>query len=62
MNISAIELINTIKNNRKEKDLSQFEIAKIWKIDLAENNKIKCGYDVFGKEYGFMLRNDLHDN
>ncbi|MGN0744122.1 MAG: transglutaminase domain-containing protein [Christensenellales bacterium] len=24
-------------------------------------NQIRRGYDVFGKEYGFMLRNDLHD-
>ena len=23
--------------------------------------EMKIGYDVFGKEYGFMLRNDPHD-
>lgn len=92
MNRSTIELINRIKRIRKEKRLSQVELAKRChvpqstigrienhsmnpsidlvinilevlnlKIDLIENSRIKSGYDVFGKEYGFMLRNDLHD-
>ena len=28
-------------------------------IELTENVKVIKGYDVFGKEYGCMLRNDL---
>lgn len=92
MKSSTIELINKIKEIRKEKGLSQVELAKRchvpqstigrienhsmnpsidiiihilevlnMKIDLVEKNKIRRGYDVFGKAYGFMLRNDLHD-
>ena len=30
-------------------------------IDLKEKETIIKGYDVFGKSYGYMLRNDLHD-
>ena len=30
-------------------------------INLKEKNTIVKGYDVFGKAYGYMLRNDLHD-
>ena len=30
-------------------------------INLKEKNEILKGYDVFGKAYGYMLRNDLHD-
>ena len=30
-------------------------------IELKEKSKIVKGYDVFGKAYGHMLRNDLHD-
>lgn len=30
-------------------------------IESKEKNKLLKGYDVFGKSYGFMLRNDLHD-
>lgn len=30
-------------------------------IELKERNNIVKGYDVFGKAYGYMLRNDLHD-
>ena len=28
---------------------------------MENKNNIIQGYDVFGKTYGFMLRNDLHD-
>ena len=92
MNSSAKELINKIKTIRKEKRLSQIELAKRCnvpqstigrienysmnpsidtlinildvlniKIELKEKRKILKGYDVFGKAYGYMLRNDLHD-
>ena len=92
MNKSTIDFVNRIKSIRKEKGLSQIELAKrchvpqstigrienhsmnpsldmvmsilnILKvnIELAENAKVIKGYDVFGKEYGCMLRNDLHD-
>ena len=30
-------------------------------IELKDKRKILKGYDVFGKTYGYMLRNDLHD-
>ena len=30
-------------------------------IKLKEKNEILKGYDVFGKAYGYMLRNDLHN-
>lgn len=26
-----------------------------------DNKKIKIGYEVFGKSYGYMLRHDPHD-
>lgn len=92
MNNSTIDIINKIKTMRKEKGLSQIELAKRCgvpqstigrienhsmnpsldmimsilnvlniKIEFAENSRIIKGYDVFGKEYGYMLRNDLHD-
>lgn len=91
MNSATKELINKIKTIRKEKHLSQIELAKRChvpqstigrienysmnpsidilitildvlniEIDLKEKRKILKGYDVFGKAYGFMLRNDLH--
>lgn len=92
MNSTTKELINKIKTIRKEKRLSQVELAKRChvpqstigrienftmnpsidilitildvlniEIDLKEKRKIVKGYDVFGKAYGYMLRNDLHD-
>lgn len=92
MNSTTKELINKIKTIRKEKRLSQIELAKRChvpqstigrienysmnpsidilitildvlniEIDLKEKRKILKGYDVFGKAYGFMLRNDPHD-
>ena len=30
-------------------------------IELKDKKSIIKGYDVFGKSYGYMLRNDLHD-
>lgn len=91
MNSAAKELIDKIKTIRKEKRLSQIELAKRCnvpqstigrienhsmnpsidtlinildvlniKIELKEKRKILKGYDVFGKAYGYMLRNDLH--
>ena len=90
---TTIELIKKIKFLRKEKGLTQTELAKRCnvpqstigrienfstnpsidivcnilsvlnlKINLVEKNEIRKGYDVFGKEYGVMLRNDLHDS
>ena len=92
MNSAAKELIDKIKIIRKEKRLSQIELAKRCsvpqstigrienhsmnpsidilinildvlniEIELKEKSKIVKGYDVFGKAYGHMLRNDLHD-
>lgn len=92
MNEATIELVNSIKQIRKEKGLSQVELAKRcnvpqstigrienlsmnpsvdivckilnvlnMKIELTEKARIRKGYDVFGKEYGIMLRNDTHD-
>lgn len=92
MNNTTIDLINKIKTIRKNKRISQIELAKRChvpqstigrienhsmnpsidilitildvlniEIDLKEKRKIIKGYDVFGKAYGFMLRNDLHD-
>ena len=92
MNSSAKELIDKIKIIRKEKRLSQIELAKRCsvpqstigrienhsmnpsietlinildvlniEIELKEKSKLLQGYDVFGKAYGYMLRNDLHD-
>lgn len=92
MNDSTKELIDRIRSIRKEKGLSQTELAKRCnvpqstigrietysmnpsldiissilnvlnlKIDLSEKKQIKRGYDVFGKEYGIMTRNDTHD-
>ena len=92
MNKSTIDFVNRIKSIRKEKGLSQIELAKRChvpqstigrienhsmnpsldmvmsildilnvNIELTENVKVIKGYDVFGKEYGCMLRNDLHD-
>jgi len=91
MNSATKELIDKIKNIRKEKRLSQIELAKRCnvpqstigrienhsmnpsidtlinildvlniKIELKEKRKILKGYDVFGKAYGYMFRNDLH--
>lgn len=92
MNSATRELIDKIKNIRKEKRLSQVELAKRCNVpqstigrienysmnpsidmlinflgvlnielELKEKRKILKGYDVFGKAYGYMLRNDLHD-
>ena len=92
MNKSTIDFVNRMKSIRKEKGLSQIELAKRCNvpqstigrienhsmnpsldmvmsilniinvnIELTENAKVIKGYDVFGKEYGCMLRNDLHD-
>lgn len=92
MNETAIKLVNSIKRIRKEKGLSQVELAKRCnvpqstigrienlstnpsidiickildvlntRIELTEKTRIRKGYDVFGKEYGVMLRNDPHD-
>lgn len=92
MNSNTRDLINKIKIIRKEKQLSQIELAKRCnvpqstigrienysmnpsvdiiitildvlniEIELKEKRKILKGYDVFGKAYGFMLRNDPHD-
>ena len=92
MNKSTIDFVNRMKSIRKEKGLSQIELAKRChvpqstigrienhsmnpsldmvmsilnvlnvNVELAENAKVIKGYDVFGKEYGCMLRNDLHD-
>ena len=92
MNKSTIDFVNRIKSIRKEKGLSQIELAKRChvpqsticrienhsmnpsldmvmsilnilnvNIELTENAKVIKGYDVFGKEYGCMFRNDLHD-
>ena len=92
MNSASKELIDKIKIIRKEKRLSQIELAKRCsvpqstigrienhsmnpsidilinildvlniEIELKEKSKIVKGYDVFGKAYGHMLRNDLHD-
>ncbi|MDY5982271.1 MAG: helix-turn-helix domain-containing protein [Anaeroplasma sp.] len=92
MNKSTIDFVNRMKSIRKEKGLSQIELAKRCNVpqstigrienhsmnpsldmvmsilnilnvnvELVENAKVIKGYDVFGKEYGCMLRNDLHD-
>ena len=92
MNKSTIDFVNRIKSIRKEKGLSQIELAKRChvpqstigrienhsmnpsldmvmsilnilnvNIELTEKAKLIKGYDVFGKEYGRMFRNDLHD-
>ena len=92
MNSATRNLINKIKTIRKEKKLSQIELAKRCsvpqstigrienysmtpsietlinildvlniEIELKDKRKIVKGYDVFGKTYGYMLRNDLHD-
>lgn len=92
MNSATRELIDKIKTIRKEKRLSQIELAKRCnvpqstigrienysmnpsidtlinildvlniEIELKDKRKILKGYDVFGKAYGYMLRNDLHD-
>ena len=92
MNKSTIDFVNRMKSIRKEKGLSQIELAKRCNVpqstigrienhsmnpsldmvmsilnilnvnvELAEKAKVIKGYDVFGKEYGCMLRNDLHD-
>ena len=92
MNSATRKFIDKIKAIRKEKRLSQTELAKRCQvpqstigrienysmnpsidtlmnilevlnieIELKEKSKIKKGYDVFGKAYGYMLRNDLHD-
>lgn len=92
MNDTAVKLVNSIKKIRKEKGLSQVELAKRcnvpqstigrienlsmnpsieiickildvlnMKIELVEKTEIRKGYDVFGKEYGVMLKNDTHD-
>lgn len=92
MNNSTKELIMKIINIRKNKRISQTELAKRCgvpqstigrienfsmnpsidmlvtilnilniEIDLKEKQEIIQGYDVFGKAYGYMLRNDLHD-
>lgn len=92
MNKSTIDFVNRIKSIRKEKGLSQIELAKRChvpqstigrienhsmnpsldmvmsilnilnvNIELTEKEKLIKGYDVFGKEYGHMFRNDLYD-
>ena len=92
MNNATRELIDKIKTIRKNKRLSQVELAKRCnvpqstigrienfsmnpsidilitilnvlnlEIDLIEKKEIVQGYDVFGKAYGYMLKNDLHD-
>ena len=92
MNIETVKFIDKIKTIRKNKRLSQVELAKRCgvpqstigrienhsmnpsidllisilnvlniEIDLKEKETIIKGYDVFGKSYGYMLRNDLHD-
>ena len=92
MNNATRELIDKIKTIRKEKRLSQIELAKRCnvpqstigrienysmnpsidmlinilnvlniEIELKDKRKIIKGYDVFGKAYGCMLRNDLHN-
>lgn len=92
MNSETRKFIDKIKAIRKNKCLSQVELAKRCgvpqstigrienhsmnpsidllitilnvlniKIDLKEKETIIKGYDVFGKSYGYMLRNDLHD-
>ena len=92
MNSDTRKFIDKIKAIRKNKRLSQVELAKRCgvpqstigrienysmnpsidllisilnvlniEIDLKEKETIIKGYDVFGKSYGYMLRNDLHD-
>ena len=92
MNNETVKFIDKIKTIRKNKRLSQVELAKrcgvpqstigrienysmnpsidllisILKvlnieIELKDKKSIIKGYDVFGKSYGYMLRNDLHD-
>ena len=92
MNSETRKFIDKIKTIRKNKCLSQVELAKRCgvpqstigrienhsmnpsidllisilnvlniEIDLKEKETIIKGYDVFGKSYGYMLRNDLHD-
>lgn len=92
MNSETRKLIEKIKAIRKNKCLSQVELAKRCgvpqstigrienhsmnpsidllisilnvlniEIDLKEKETIIKGYDVFGKSYGYMLRNDSHD-
>ena len=92
MNSDTRKFIDKIKAIRKNKRLSQVDLAKRCgvpqstigrienysmnpsidllisilnvlniEIDLKEKETINKGYDVFGKSYGYMLRNDLHD-
>ena len=92
MNSETRKFIDKIKTIRKNKRLSQVELAKRCHIpqstigrienysmnpsiellinilnvlnielELKEKKSIIKGYDVFGKAYGYMLRNDLHD-
>jgi transcriptional regulator with XRE-family HTH domain len=92
MNSETRKFIDKIKTIRKNKRLSQVELAKRCgvpqstigrienysmnpsidllisilnvlniEIELKDKKSIIKGYDVFGKSYGYMLRNDLHD-
>ena len=90
MNSDTRKFIDKIKAIRKNKRLSQVELAKrcgvpqstigrienysmnpsidllisilnVLNIEIDLKEKETKGYDVFGKSYGYMLRNDLHD-
>lgn len=90
MNSDTRKFIDKIKAIRKNKRLSQVELAKrcgvpqstigrienysmnpsidllisilnVLNIEIDLKETINKGYDVFGKSYGYMLRNDLHD-